>query len=223
MTDAPREEALPLGWQTDLIFARFDGEITPRGDHLCVRTPTNPSFWWGNFLLFARAPRDGDLAPWLDAFRREIADPQPESTHRTFGIAARGPVALPEEFAAAGFTLSESTVLTLEAPQLRAPAPFPAGVECRPLDLPRDAAAVVEKQVAVDAHRYEPGGYRLFVEREMLRYGAMQAAGLGGWFGLWAGDVLAASCGLFRDPARGDGLGRFQYVSTHPEWRRRGL
>ena len=30
-----------LGWQTDLIFARFDGEVADRGDHLLVRTPTN--------------------------------------------------------------------------------------------------------------------------------------------------------------------------------------
>jgi len=49
-----------LGWRTDLIFARFDGEVSPRSDHLVIRTPHNPGFWWGNFLLFDHAPRAGE-------------------------------------------------------------------------------------------------------------------------------------------------------------------
>jgi RimJ/RimL family protein N-acetyltransferase len=217
-----------LGWQTDLIFARFDGEIVDRGDHLLVRTPGNPTFWWGNFLLFAHAPQPGDLARWLATFEAEIAAAQPESRHRAFGIDARERLHLPDDFAAAGFELNEATVLTLTAPHLRTPAkPLAAGFEFAVLDLPRDSAAVVDQQEAVDEARYEPIGYRVFAQRQMSRYAAMQAAGLGHWFGLFArvgGErLLAASCGLFRDPARRDGLGRFQYVSTHPAWRRRGL
>ena len=215
---------LSLGWQTELIFARFDGRVETRADHVAVRTPSNPTFWWGNFLLFDHAPREGELAHWEACFEHEIASAQPESTHRAFGVDARGPVALPADFAAAGFVLNEATALTLEPAQLRTPAkPLDGETAFGVLELPRDAAAVVDKQVAVDAHRYEPTGYRLFVQRQMARYGAMQDAGLGHWFGLWTGAQLAASCGLFRDPARTDGLGRFQYVSPHPAWRRRGL
>jgi hypothetical protein len=42
-----------LGYRTDLIFPTFDGEIIDRGDYLVIRTPKNPTFYWGNFLLFA--------------------------------------------------------------------------------------------------------------------------------------------------------------------------
>ena len=220
--------ALSLGWQTDLIFARFDGEIVDRGNHLLVRTPANPTFWWGNFLLFQHAPGAGDLERWMALFEEEIGARQPESRHRAFGIDVRERVALPPDFAAAGFTLNEATVLTLAREQLREPPKaLPGGFEFDVLELPRDGAAVVDKQVAVDAKRYEAIGYRVFAERQMARYAAMQRAGLGHWFGLvthvGGGAVLAASCGLFRDPARHDGQGRFQYVSTHPDWRRRGL
>jgi RimJ/RimL family protein N-acetyltransferase len=220
-------DALSLGWQTDLIFARFDGAVTDRGTHLLVRTPGNPTFWWGNFLLFAHAPRDGDLARWMALFDAEIAAAQPESRHRAFGVDVRDRLVLPPEFAAAGFELNEASVLTLAPQQLREPArPLAVGFEFEVLALPRDSAAVVDKQVAVDAARYEPIGYREFAERQLARYTAMQSAGLGHWFGLLArvdGErVLVASCGLFRDPRRDDGLGRFQYVSTHPAWRRRG-
>ena len=219
---------LSLGWRTDLIFARFDGQVIDRGNHLCVRTPGNPTFWWGNFLLFDAAPCEGDLARWMALFEDEIERLEPESRHRAFGIDVRERFALPAEFAAAGFSLTESVVLTLAPGQLRAPARVTrVDAELRVLELPRDAAAVVDKQVAVDAARFEPVGYRAFAERQMARYAAMQDAGLGHWFGLALPvdgvPVLVASCGLFRDPARDDGLGRFQYVSTHPAWRRRGL
>ncbi|MCK9685151.1 GNAT family N-acetyltransferase [Scleromatobacter humisilvae] len=119
-------------------------------------------------------------------------------------------------------------MLTLTRERLRAsPKRLPAGVEFQVLDLARDSAAVVDKQVAVDESRDEPAGYRAFAERQMQRYAAMQRAGLGHWLGLVANvdgrPVLAASCGLFRDAASDERLGRFQYVSTHPAWRRRGL
>ena len=220
--------ALSLGWQTDLAFARFDGQVVDRGNHLLVRTPGNPTYWWGNFLLFQHAPGAGDLERWMALFEEEIAARQPESRHRAFGVDVRERLVLPPEFASEGFTLNEATVLTLARGQLlAAPKGLPAGVEFRVLDLPRDGPAVVDKQVAVDAHRYEPAGYRVFAERQMARHAAMQHAGLGHWFGLVAQAdgraELAASCGLFRDPGHPEGLGRFQYVSTHPAWRRLGL
>ena len=226
--DLTHDSSLSLGWRTDLIFARFDGQVTDCGTHVRVLTPGNPTFWWGNFLLFQHAPDAGDLDRWMALFDDEIASQQPASCHRAFGVDVRERLVLPPEFAAAGFALNEATVLTLTRDQLRAPAKtLPEGIEFRVLDLPRDGAAVVDKQVAVDAVRYEPLGYREFAERQMARYAAMQRAGLGHWFGLVAQVdgrlVLAASCGLFRDPVRSDGLGRFQYVSTHPAWRRRGL
>ena len=223
---------LSLGWRTDLIFARFDGQVSDRGNHLCVRTPGNPTFWWGNFLLFQHAPGPGDLERWMALFDEQIASRQPASRHRAFGIDVRERLVLPPEFAAAGFTLNEATVLTLTRDQLLArPRPMPAGVVFDVLELPRDGAAVVDKQVAVDSGRFEPTGYREFAQRQIGRYAAMQAAGLGHWFGLVAQvdgrATLVASCGLFRASARADDpasrLGRFQYVSTHPAWRRRGL
>ena len=222
------DDGLSLGWRTDLIFARFDGQVTDCGNHLRVRTPGNPTFWWGNFLLFQQGPGAGDLERWMALFDEEIASQQPDSRHRAFGIDVRERLVLPPDFAAAGFMLNEATVLTLTRDQLLAPArTLPAGIEFRVLDLPADSAAVVDKQVAVDETRYDPVGYRVFAERQKVRYAAMQRAGLGHWFGLFAqvdgGQVLAASCGLFRDPVRSEGLGRFQYVCTHPAWRRRGL
>ncbi|CAM5780560.1 GNAT family N-acetyltransferase [Rhizobacter fulvus] len=221
-------EPRALGWRTDLIFVRFDGEVVPRTDHLVIRTPHNPTFWWGNFLLFDHAPRAGDAAHWCARFEAEIAARQSESRHVTFGVDSEAPFDLPADFAASGFTLFSSTVLTMQREQLRAPRKaIGASFRIEALRLPEQAPLAVEMQVAADAGVSESEAqYRLFRARQMRRYAAMAQAGMGHWFGVFtdAGDgveSLVADCGLFRLP--GQALGRFQHVSTHPAWRRRGL
>jgi hypothetical protein len=73
-----------LAWRTDLIFPAFDGEIIDRGPFLVIRTPSNPSFYWGNFLLFDRPPGPGDEDRWPPLFADEIGTP-PSVRHQTFG------------------------------------------------------------------------------------------------------------------------------------------
>lgn len=222
-------EPRSLGWRTDLIFARFDAEVSPRADHLVIRTPHNPAFWWGNFLLFDHAPGPGDAAAWLARFEAEIAARQRESRHVTFGVDSAAGFELPADFAAAGFTQYASTVLTMHRDQLCAlrKPPEAAAFRIAALRLPEQTAAAIDVQVAADAGESESEPqYRVFRERQMRRYEAMVRAGMGEWFGVFArvggGDeVLVADCGLFRAPGRS--LGRFQHVSTHPAWRRRGL
>lgn len=223
-------DRLSLGWRTELIFPRFDAQVVPREHYLLVRTPHNPTFWWGNFLLFDHAPRDADVAQWLAWFDDEIASRQPQSRHITFGVDAQAPFELPQALVQRGFLVYGHTVLTMmRRDQLRAPhAPTPPGFEARTLELPRDAARIAELQVAVDEGAHLPvDGYRVFRERQMQRYEAMQRAGLGHWFGMQAlqdeGAPFVADCGLFRDAPGPGALGRFQHVGTHPAWRRRGL
>jgi RimJ/RimL family protein N-acetyltransferase len=221
-------EALSLGWRTELIFARFDAQVIERRDFLLVRTPHNPTFFWGNYLLFDHSPREGDAARWLAAFNREIARRQSESRHLAFGIDGAASFDLPADSAALGVKMFPSTVLTMRSEQLRAPRrTLAAQFTMRPLRLPDEAAQAVEHQVQSDAGGYEPAGYRMFRERQMQRYGRMAQASLGKWFGIFAatpvGERLVADCGLFRDGFGAHALGRFQHVSTHPDWRRQGL
>lgn len=164
----------------------------------------------------------------MTCFEEEIESMQPASRHRAFGIDTSVRLTIPDDFAAAGFTLQEASVLTLsKTPQCAGIAALPSGFAFGTLNLPEENDLVVDIHVAVNAGRYHADGYREFATRQMDRYAGMQSAGLGHWFGLFAQvggqRVLTASCGLFRDAGGAGNSGRFQFVTTHPDWRRRGL
>jgi hypothetical protein len=88
-------DRLEPGWQTHLMFADFDGSVREAGDHLVVRSPGSPSYYWGNFLLYERLASDADLPAWLAAFDRGIAGPDPACRHVAFGMHADAARTLP--------------------------------------------------------------------------------------------------------------------------------
>ena len=205
------------------MFAAFDGEVSDHGDHLVVRTPASPGYYWGNFLLYGRLATDADFGPWMQRFEEAIVAPAPAPRigHRAFGMAARADrYELPPSWAAAGFTAYKHTTLTLQrgglVPPPREPVP---GFTLRPLNLPEEGELVVELDMACNDDGYEPAGHRRFRLSQMARYAAMDHAGMGRWWGVLQEGRVVASLGLFGQ----DGTGRFQHVQTHPDYRRRGL
>lgn len=206
-----------LGYQTDLIFAAFDGEIRDRGDYLVIRTPSNPGFYWGNFLIFDRPPEAGDIQNWTAIFQQEIGTP-PEVSHQTFGWDSPGDeTGEIQPFIDAGFTFLQSDVLT--AQQVHPPRHLNTDVTVRPLATQEDWNQAIENQIACREPVFEEAGYRTFKERQTTRYQAMEAQGLGNWFGAFVGDQLVADLGIFHNHT----LARFQSVETLPEFRRQGI
>lgn len=207
-----------LGSRTDLIFHAFDGILTHRGDYLVVRSPLNPSYYWGNFLLFARPPQPGDFDAWRGLFRREIGRP-PAVSHQAFSWdTTDGETGVIEPFVQAGFAAELNVVLTSRQPRL--PPRASTHVTVRPLRAPSDWEQAIEQQVLSREEGHEEAGYRKFRRDSMDRYRRMEAAGLGHWYGAFLGDRLVGDLGIFHD---GRGLGRYQSVATHPDFRRQGI
>lgn len=217
-------DQLGLGWRSHILACGFGGEILERDDCIVVRSPLNPTYYWGNCLILPAAPRDDDLAHWLQRFDDEIARRQPDSLHLAFGIDADAlPHALPSWRAAGIDEFDATAVLTQEPSDLTA-APAvrdtPALV-LRTLELAQEIDLAVEAQVRARDPSFEADGYRVFRRNAMQRMAAMQQQGIGEWFGAMVDGVLAADCGLVHSGP--GGLGRFQYVQTQAGWRRRGL
>jgi ribosomal protein S18 acetylase RimI-like enzyme len=206
-----------LGYRTDLFFPTFDGQVIDRGDYLVIRTPTNPTFYWGNFLLFSQAPQEGDIDKWRNLFAQEIGNP-PEIEHLVFGWdSPEGEEGVIQPFLEAGFRLVRSVVLTSNEPHTpMGPSGF---VSIRPLKTEADWGQAVENQVVCRELEFEEGDYREFRKKQMARYRKMSTSGHGDWYGAFIEGKLVADLGLYHQ----DGTGRFQDVETNHHFRRRGI
>ena len=89
-----------LAYRTDLALLEAAGsEVEHHDDHVVVRTPANPRYWWGNFVLLAVPPAADDLSGWLEVF----GSAHPRAAHLAFGVDGQdGTLADLAGFAAAG-------------------------------------------------------------------------------------------------------------------------
>jgi ribosomal protein S18 acetylase RimI-like enzyme len=206
-----------LGFQTDLALLRLGGSVVEdHGDHQVVRTPDNPTFWWGNFLLLSSPPPTGETQRWLARFDDEF----PTASHVALGFdGVRGTLDELAGFTAAGLSCEAQCVMT--AKSVHEPPRPNREATYRPFDSDADWGQHVQLRVETrdEIHESEDA-YRAFVTRSSGTRRRLVDAGHGAWFGAFVDGRLMSSMGLFR---AGDGLARFQSVETHPDARNRGL
>ncbi|WP_151082505.1 GNAT family N-acetyltransferase [Nocardioides cynanchi] len=202
-----------LAYRTDLAMLELSGStVTDRGGYLVVRTPDNPTFWWGNHLLLPHAPRDAEEANgWVTTFEREF----PEARHRTFGVdGTTGELADLAAFAALGM---ETEVLSVMTATEVHPPPHPnTEAAVRTLVSDDDWSQQVELSMVGEEFGYN----RAFCTARTAAERSLVEQGYGAWWGAFDGATLLASLGLF---TASPGLARFQHVKTHPDSRGRGL
>ncbi len=206
-----------LGLRSDLIFPRFEGEVIDRGDYIVVRTPANPGYCWGNYLLFPAAPVEGDYERWTSLFARELGNKAGiEHIALTWdGVdGTEGEIA---PFLAAGFELSRCDILTADS--VRQPPSYRADLNVRRFADKREWDISLAEHIADRDDKYSLESYSNFQRRQKRRFRAMVDAGRGAWFGAFDRERQLGDLGLFHD---GD-LGRFREVLTYPAFRRRGV
>jgi ribosomal protein S18 acetylase RimI-like enzyme len=194
----------------------INGEILDRGEYLAVRSPSEPTFYWGNLLVFAKPPQDGDLRRWEALFATEFKD-LPEVGHRTFVWDKTDSPGVVEEFAGAGYRVEHSVVLT--AQDLVLPKHPNSEVQIRTLESERDWQDLLDLKVVCRDEGHEENHFRGYAAGRLRGYRKRIDAGSGEWYSAFVGEQQVASLGMFRS----DGSGRFQVVITHPAFRRRGI
>jgi ribosomal protein S18 acetylase RimI-like enzyme len=211
---------------TDIEVLPEDRIVTREGDHLIVRSPSNPQHWDGNLLVFDDAPQPGDGARWEAAFAAAFAA-VPEVRHRLFAWdrtdGAVGAAAL--ELTSQGFKLAQDVGLVAAPAEI---VPHPRAnreVEIRALDPAGDGAlwegAVT---VAVENNAADPSpepDFARFAGARQAERRARFAAGRGAWYVAidHADGCVVAGCGIVVTGSRA----RFQAVDTAPAHRRRGI
>ncbi len=202
-----------LGFRTDLALLSATGSIIEdRGTHLVVRSPLNPSYFWGNFILLSEPPIAGGEREVVGAFRTEF----PLAEHISIGVdtpelsdAARA------AFEDAGLIVDVGTVLTSSS--LTAPREVSAEVRALSTDDDWEARAQLNHQL----YPQTPAAtFLAFARAKNDRERELVAAGQGQRFGAFVDGVLVSTAAAFvTEP----GLARFQSVETHSEHRRQGL
>lgn len=205
-----------LSYRTDFIFHHHNGVVEEHADYWVVRTPSNPTFWFGNFVLFKRAPIAADLDSWLTVHDEAFGE---SLNHHIFGwdVPQEGDISA---FLAAGFKTSHGISLALT--EYTMPVPINPSVTVRPILTDEDWEAVINEQILVDRVDFanpEDGGE--FRRKQMMAYRPLIAKGRGHWWGAFIENKLVGNMGLFFDEA--NIVGRFQNVSTHPAHRRKRI
>ena len=204
-------EVRSLGYRTDLAILALEGsQVTDRGDHLVIRTPGNPDYWWGNFLLLRDLKPDSG-GGWLARFTAEFPDAQ----HIALGLDETDASTVdPGELA--GMTMERNAVMT--ARSVHAP-PHP-NTDAVFRTLAGDGDWRQSFELAATVHAGEPGSDPGFLAAQLAAKRALTEGGHGAWFGAFLGGTLVSQLGLITG---GSGLARYQSVETHPAARRRGL
>ena len=217
-----------LGFRTDLALLRLGGStIEDGGDHLGVRSPHNPSHWWGNFLLLAEIPDPQSANTWVERFSAAY----PQAGHVAIGFdVPHGTSAELGWFADHGFEVEASAVMT--ANEIHPPRSINTHALCRPLESDDDWRQSVDLRVRCFPDENDSPGYvqaRADVDRELV------SRGDGTWLGAFLDGRLVGELGLVRaDDATSEGAvpeaegaragrARFQSVETDPEFRRQGV
>jgi ribosomal protein S18 acetylase RimI-like enzyme len=214
-----------LVWATDIDVLALDRVVERRGGYLVVRSPGNPTFYWGNFLLLDDEPRPGDRERWEALFHEAFGD-EPRIEHRTFGWDRADGVAgaARDEFGEHGYDVEEMYGLVAE--RLVPHARENRDVEVRALDPCAGAdeelwAAVAEVQVAARDEGQDEATFRVFSRTRLEERRRLFGLGRGAWYVALdpaSGDV-AGSLGIVVTKGRA----RFQVVDTALAYRRRGI
>lgn len=204
------------GVWTELVVHQVEsGEIETHDDHLVLRTPSNPTYYWGNFLQLlpgAAATTEAEVAGWLERFRSEF----PTAKHWAFGLPCEPS---PAWYATGGEVDEVFSLTTTNAPSL---TDLAAGYTARPVTTPADWAALVDLAMVQNAETgdYPDDEYRPFVEQRTKAREQLVADGGAQFFAAFDGDgEIVASLGIVACGA----VGRYQDVGTRADHRKRGI
>lgn len=205
-----------LGYRSDLVIAKFDGEIIDRGEYTVVKTANNPNYYWGNYLLFDKAPQIGDYAKWTELFKNEFADLK--TNHVALGWESpQGELGDLSEFQTQGFELETGVVLAAQAVHL--PAKNNSKIAVKPIVKDEDWETAIRINVDTGLIGVSKEKRLAFYRAHMKRYEKMVDKKHGHYFGAYLEGKLVASLGIFKEAF----IGRFQLVSTDPQYQRQGI
>ena len=203
--------------RTDLHLIRLHGVVDEEDGVISARTPTNPTYRWGNFLLLPAPPQASDLEHLVRRATAKLKD-QPESLHAM--IRWDGDSICPElESHASRLGLQNDPGMAMRATRME-PIRTP-GVTIRQINFDNDWPDIECLNRTCDPLEMQgESDYVLFKKRLRDSWRVWAEESTVSWWGGFMEGRLVGQLGLVCCP---NGLGRLQSVETHPDFRRRGV
>src|SRR6185437_2423554 len=152
-----------LGLRTSLVLDGHRAQFDEHPGFIAVHTPSNPGYFFGNFLLYDRAPQAQDADRWTQDFERVFHD-RSDVRHAAFAWGIDGDRGDIDPFLARGYAYQESVVLTANAVR---DFPIPDGLRVRSLHSDADWFGQLELGLANREEQYEPQAYARFKARQV--------------------------------------------------------
>ncbi|MEO8330510.1 MAG: GNAT family N-acetyltransferase [Candidatus Nanopelagicales bacterium] len=205
---------LPPGFATDLAVLEHTGStVEDLGDHLIVRSPSNPDFHWGNCLFVLDDAAVDDATRWVSTFEAAF----PQATWIAIGL-VRMPIEV-DVWSGLGLTLELEDVLTTRVQPKQSLAP--PGYVVRPLVNDDVWEQSVRRSLAENeaTGEYDPVTHERFARALVSSRKSLTDKGIARFFGAFEDGQLVADLGIVRCGA----TARYQAVVTDPAHRGRGL
>ncbi len=205
------------GYLTDFIFLKQNGIIEEKEGYTLVKSPQNPTFYFGNFLLLNEAPSSKDKTRLEAIFDVHFND-LTALHHYTFCWEKAAPKDY-QAFLDAGYELDVCVVLIAHKSELIAPTKINTNITIKEFNSTEDWQQWIEQEVANREKSISEVGFRKYINRKKAAYLQLVEQGKGNFYGAFLKDEMVGSAGLFHE----NGLGRFQQVTTKTEHRRKGV
>jgi GNAT superfamily N-acetyltransferase len=201
------------GWETDLAILRHGGSsIEEFEDHIVVRSPHNPEFHWGNFILVSNSSLVNDGERWLKTF----ADAFPEATWAAIGL-SHFPDS-PQAWTTLGMELERMEVLKAIEPP---PVPEIAEGYTSRIFGEGDWDLLLAREIAENkkSGEHDSESFERYISNAIKGYEALSRNGLAAWFGAFHESELIADLGIVICGK----TARYQSVQTDERHRSQGL
>ena len=201
------------GWETDLAILKHSGSVIEEfKDHILIRSPHNPDYHWGNFILVTNKALVDDSNRWMQAFH----DAFPEANWVAIGL-TEYPKA-EQSWQSHGLELERMDVLKSNV--------TPSIPEISPVYESRifqeeDWDLLIAKEISENkkSGEHESESFDRFITNSINGSKELSRIGIAAWFGAFYESELVASLGII---LCGD-IARYQSVQTTEEHRRQGL
>jgi GNAT superfamily N-acetyltransferase len=205
-----------LALQSETALWATRGSIVPRLGYWVVRTPSDPTYFYGNLLLLPEAPLAETIPLWQARFAEEFASTVQHTT-LWWDTGELSPVAV-REFNHRGFTVETTEVLRRD-PGLPWPAAAtPLGPDIHIREISASETPLLAELADRLSDRHD-AVFMTFLQRRARWQAQLIQRGLAHFFACFADQRVVASLGIFGH----DGLARYQDVQTDAAYRRRGL